>query len=590
MIATVDINPRDPNGSILVTSPPRLGPLVKEVPGARLIPKTDTWKLPKTLNAVVQLYGQLGPDHLEFSDEVQDWIDQQKDVEAMNDDARGAAMDPSYWAEYTGPETYLKPYQMLAVWWLRTVGSAVLADDPGTGKTEMAAAWVTEWPLLVAVPNAVKRHWKRRLDAIHPDMVHVILHGTATQRRKQLAEYEEAAERRGALIVSYHQLAIHSRLAPYGSLTLSAEEKRDKELQGVGFKSLVADEAHRAFNPKTKWTRALWHLAENVEHRLVMTGTPAENSPLDMWSLLHAAAPEEWPARSKFQTYYCHTTYDYWGGVERIVLRDDRREEFHRLMATRLLRRTKDVVLPFLPAKQRIPREVELPPKLRKQYNELKKEMISGDITVYDPVVLHARLSQAASALLETTGNQYEIERKDGTIDIVDEVVMTEPSPKVDDLMELLADLPAGTPAGIFARSRQLLDLAATRLEREGFGIVKLVGGQKQVEMDYAIDAFNEGRAQFILVSLGAAAEGVSFTRGSDIVFLDESGSRRENIQAEDRFHGIGRGDQESDHLRIHTIRALDTIEERRRENLDEKDELVADLFDTEKAIAEELT
>lgn len=593
MKAYVDIS--DEGDRLLVVCPPRLGPLVKEIPGSRLIPRTDTWRLPLTLNAVVQLYGQLGPEHLEFSDAAQAWVAQKKTDETARSQVRADALDPAMWEAadtwtWDQRTAYLRGYQKTAVKWLHYVGSGVLADDPGTGKTEMALGWVRAWPLLVIVPNAVKGHWKRRLDAVYPERTHVVLHGSAPQRRKQLKEYEAAGDDRGALIASYHQLPIHSRLAAYGSVRLTDAERTDKEFQTVGFQSIVADEAHRAFNPKAKWTRALWYLVAAAPHHLIMTGTPAEESPLDLWSLLHAADPEGWPTRSKFQDYYCHTTYDYWGGVERIVLRDDRREEFHRLVSSVLLRRTKDLVLPYLPKKQRLTWEVELPPKLRKQYDELRKEMVSGDISVYDPVVLHARLSQAASATLELTGEQYEVERKDGTVDVVDAVAMVEPSPKVDALLEFIGDQPVGTPVGVFARSRQLLELAYRRLDTEGFSVVKLVGGQQQAEVDWAIEQFNTGQAQFILVSLGASAEGVSFTRGSDVVFLDESGSRRENLQAEDRFHGIGRGDQESDHLRITVIRALNTVEERRRQNLDEKDEMVEDLFDTKAALDEELS
>lgn len=579
MIATADLGP----DRIIVHCPARMAELVKEIPGARFQPRTeDEWRIPRTLNAAVQLVGQLGFAHLELSPELREQVAAWKAAEGAANALREDALTPSRWSPARG----LYGYQVPAVDWAREADSGILGDDPGTGKTAMASAWIDPCgPTLIVCPKAVQHQWAKQLRVFRPEFPDAtVLDGSALQRRKGLASF--APEHAGAvLIVSYDQLPLHSRLAPYGAIKLPPEHKAEKELNAIPWHNVIADEAHRMFNPKTRWTRAGWWLGQHAARRLALTGTPSENSPLDFWALLHFVAPEEWPSRSKAQSYYMTSTPGFFGGVEVTGLRWDRRDEWDRLTARRFLRRSKALVLPELPAKVYEERRVALPPKIRKVYEELRNESIldldHGLDIARNSGVLYARLSQAAAATLESVGTeQKEYTRADGGKELreVPIVRLCEPSPKVDAAIDALSDL-GNEPVMISARSRQLLNLLAARLEKVGTPFAAIFGGMRADEIEHAKEQFNDGHVNILLLSVSSAAEGMSLTRGSTIIRLDRSPKRRDNEQAIDRMHGTGRGDHTAKHLLIIDLVSENTVEQKQLESLADKDAGFEELF-----------
>lgn len=575
---------------IEVRCPARMKQLIAEIPGSRFVARSDDlWRLPRTMNAAVQLVGQLGFAHLEMSTALKDQAGWWKFQEATHAQDRAAALDPSRWADQDG----LYGYQAAALQWLRDVGSAVLGDDAGTGKTAMASHWVRDsGPLLVICPKAVQRNWVKELAKFRPDIgTAVLLDGTATKRRKIL----DAHNGEVPLVVSYDQLPLHSRLAPYGAVKLTEDQKAEKELNAIPFAQIIADEAHRLFNQKTRWTMAYNWLRSRAERALLLTGTPSENSPLEFWSLLHAAAPDEWPSQSKARDYYMQSSPGFWGGIQVTGLRTDRRDEWDRLVARRFLRRPKSLVLPFLPPKVYETRTYALPPKLRKQYDEAKRDailMLDFPEMLKNSALLHTRLVQAASATLESVGTELRTYvRADGGEEEreVPIVRMVEPSPKVDAAMDALSDL-QGAPVMISAASRQLLNLMSERLTKKDIRHAMIAGGMRPDEIEHAKDQYNSGEVDILLLSVSSAAEGLSLTRGSTIIRLDRAQKRLQNSQATDRLHGTGRGDHDAQHLLIIDLVAEDTAEERVLENLANKDQGFEDLFQDEAAIRKALS
>lgn len=571
------------SGHIEVTVPYRASDLIKQLPGARWDAKRHVWRMPLTVNACVQLRGAMG-EALTVGPELTAWSHGEWARRESVILLRVRAQDPANDAPGTAG---LRPYQRTAVAFLREAESAVLGDEQGTGKSVMLADLaqrLDKWPVLVVCPRGVQYTWLDAANRWAPGRHHVVLEGSATQRRKTLEAFAQD-EQRGVLIATYTQLPMHSRLAPYGSVRLAPAEKEPKELNTLGFRVVIADEAHRAVHAKTKWTRALWAVGDVAEHRYAATGTVTLNDVGDFWALLRFVAPAEWPSYSKFLDQYCRVSLNYWGGHEIVGLNPAKADEFHELVSTRFLRRSKALVLPFLPQKQRVTRTVDLPPKLRTAYRQMEKGMVSElsghTIEAFDPLTKWLRMSQFASGAMEGTGEFEEwTDRETGEVFMREVYRMVEPSPKLDELEEILSDY-AGQPLAVFAASRQLLDLAAARLDKRGVTYAKVVGGMHPYAIHEAKTDFNAGRVSVLLVSLGAGAEGLSLTGDLVEVFLDRSWSEAVNAQAEDRGHGIGRGDQDAEHLTIIDIVARDTVEERRLEALkgkaDQREEINRD-------------
>jgi SNF2 family DNA or RNA helicase len=148
------------------------------------------------------------------------------------------------------------------------------------------------------------------------------------------------------------------------------------------------------------------------------------------------------------------------------------------------------------------------------------------------------------------------------------DVRLSEPSPKLDTMMEIIEDM-GGRPIVIAAQSRQLIELAAARLEAKKIEHRLVTGRVTGPERDRAIDDFQAGRAQVMLLTVAAGGVGITLTAADTIVFLQRSWRMIDNRQAEDRVHRIGSGRHES--IVIIDMITKNTIEEEQIPKLQEK-------------------
>jgi SNF2 family DNA or RNA helicase len=520
--------------------------LVKMVPGTTWDRDSRMWSLPLSWANCLVLRGVFGSD-LEIGPVLEDWAWAELNERIQPAlAARSLAMDPDS-PGVVGYEGPLYGYQQHGVEFLVAAESAILADEMGAGKTVQTIMALSRFmaledrPVLIVCPNSVKSVWASEFAKWYPEADVCVVHGSAARRRKLLDEDHDV------FIVNYEALRSHSRLAPYGSIRLSEKEKEPGQLNRP-WVAVVADEAHRAKDPKAKQTRALWACAAEAEHRYALTGTPVANNPGDFWSLLRFVSPSEWPSRTKFVDRFCLTAWNAFGGVDIIGLNPHTRDEFFQVADPRFLRRTKAMVLPHLPPKVRITRTVDLAPKQKKVYRALRDDMVaqldSGVVSAFDSLTLLGRLSQAASAYLE--------------VDDEGGVSLTDPSSKLDALEDILEE--TDDPVVVFAASKKLVNLASARLEKREVAHAVITGDVLPEDRARAVDAFQAGRLKAIILTLGAGAEGLTLTAAPTLVFLQRSWSLVESRQAEDRIHRPGAEKWES--VTIIDIVAADTVEE----------------------------
>ena len=485
--------------------------------------KDGRWTIPVNWLAVKQLRALLPSAKIDESLITWCWQEYQDRI-LPTLAQRADALDPYYEETEGGP---LYPYQKTGSRFLSFAGGAILADDMGTGKTATAIAAVeirNAYPCLVVCPNSAKWNWQREWQKWgHGSSVQVIS-GTATQRRKQIASSADV------YVINYESLRTHTKLAGYGSLRLSDTDKLHKELNDIQWKAVLADEAHRTVDPNAKQTRALWGVSQDASLRIAITGTPMVNTPDDLWSLLHFVAPDEWPGKTKYIDRYCIQGYSPFGGLVIAGLNPHNQQEFYDLLEPRFIRRTKAMVLPWLPPKVYERRDVEMLPKQRKAYDEfdnLSYANLDGGISLaIDPLTELIRKVQLASASAELVNG---------------ELRLCAPSNKVEELINLLNDMESSEPLVVFALRRQLLVLAAERLDKEGISYVTVWGNQSSWERQTAIDRFQGGgEVRVILCTLGAGSEAITLTAASTVCFLQRSWSMVTNRQAEDRVHRPG--------------------------------------------------
>lgn len=517
--------------------------LIRQVSGSKYDRKREVWEVPVSWANCLCLRGVFG-ERLEIGPELEIWANEERLYRVDPAlEKRLIAMDVTQDAP-GDPRAY--PYQRTCVDFLRASGSAVLADDMGLGKTvELILATEAEnaYPALIIAPNTVKRSWANHYAEWFPDRKVVVVTGGAVARRKLL---EQEAD---VYIINWEALRLHSRLAPYGNINLTDAEKTPKELNRP-WATVIADEAHKTKDPKSKMTRALWQIGKTATHRFAATGTPVAQNPGDFWSLMHFVSPLEWPSRSKYIDRYCLTAWNGFGGLDIIGVHPHVKDEFFRVVDPRFLRRTKEQVLSWLPKKVPMLREIELPAKQQKAYKELAEGMATqvegGTLMAFNPLTLHGRLSQAASATL--------------SLDAGGQVVLSEPSAKLDDLDLLREELGEKEPLVVFAESRKLLELYAERLRKKHVTYGMVTGAVSEIDRDLTIDAFQAGRLQVILVTYGAGAEGITLTRARALVRLQRTYNMVLDKQAEDRINRPGAEIHESQLIIDIVVR--DTVEE----------------------------
>lgn len=421
----------------------------------------------------------------------------------------------------------------------------------GVGKSCQAAtaAWIAGGAVLVVAPNSMKHRWAREFELWAPGYRTFVLEGSAAQKRKTLDAAAEAWNQGLPVMVStnWESLRTLSRLAPYGSTKRTEKEQEAGPLNSlISWNVVIADEAHRAKDPKSKQTRALWAVAQGARYRWALTGTPTLNTPGDLWAIGRFYDPDTYgDSRHKWHNRFVDYIETQWGPKD-IGLRKDRRPEFNAWFDMNFIRRTKDEVLDLPPITYQT-RELELTPKQRAAYNRMVDEMIvaveGGVLMATDPLALLTRLSQIASAT--------------PVVDELDVVGLGLPSNKVAALLEILEE--GDGQLAVFAQSRKLIELAEGELLRKGIDTVSITGRVQAAQRDMNVSTFQGGGARVALCTLGAGSEGINLYAADTAVFLQRSYAYGMNQQAESRIHRNG---QEADKVTIIDLVSKDTLDE----------------------------
>jgi len=295
-----------------------------------------------------------------------------------------------------------------------------------------------------------------------------------------------------------------------------------------------------------------------VPFKLAITGTPMENSLLDIWSLFRVVSPGLLPPRLAFTERYLKPM----AAAERPDLLTRLRQRVRPL----LLRRTKESVAAELPAKQEQTLRVELAPRHRKLYDlflQRERQKLLGLVDDLDRnrFIVFRSLTLLRMMALDAS--------------LVDEQYADVPSAKIEVLLEELADVMAGGHrALVFSQFTSLLRRVAERLDERGIEYDYLDGStRRRAEV---IDHFRQGDAPVFLISLKAGGFGLNLTEADYVFLLDPWWNPAAEAQAVDRTHRIG---QDST-VMVYRMVADDTVEDKVMALKDKKAQLFDALMD----------
>ena len=575
---------------IVINAEWRLKEICRSLPGSKWSAESQVWTIPLSWTGCLSLRSTF-KEQLEIGPGLSEW--------AVNE--RTSRIDPSNLLRdienhEVAPDGYnsdLFPHQRAGVEFLTTARRALLADEPGLGKTAQAIRSLKKlhddgeqvFPAMIVCPNTLKSNWEREFEKWWPGTNVIVIKGSAVQKRKQFDIAMESGD--CVVIVNWESLRSHSKLLSYGGIALARCvdcgghdaritanrcEVHVRELNKIDFKAVVADEIHRSKDPKSKQTRALWAATGNADVRYAMTGTPIANDVVDLWPILHWLDPNEWPSKTKWIDRYVNTMMNAFGGMMVLGLKPEKETEFYSGINPRMRRMLKARVLPWLPEVINDRRDVEMGAKQLKAYKQMLENMIvmlekdgstdsSGDIIVApNPLTQAIRLMQFANAYAEIQIQENGEEK----------VILSDPSCKVDALMDDIKNKDFGDDSvAVCAVSRQLIDLLSARMTKEGIAHGLITGAQSGDERQKAIDDFQAGRIKWILFTAQAGGVGVTLTTARRLVMLQRPWSLVDYKQALDRVHRIG--SEIHDSILITDYVTEGTIEERVIEALDTK-------------------
>jgi len=590
--------------------------LLTSIPGAHYSSKTFSWSLPLTYPGFLALHTTFNHE-LKVGERLKAWADEiYREKIGPSLALRDVVQAPGY------PDLY--PHQNAGVRFLTTAERALLCDGLGSGKTRTTFASVRRlyemgknpFPVLVVAPNSTKISWKREIEEVWPGLKVTVVNGTATQRRKQLEEFsgknpcpihnvtqtestiledtatsQSVAQKktsRGSkelkctcgghvVVVNWEAVAGHSRLAKYGNIALKrcvecggADEKVTpakcqvhlKELNHINFQTVIADEAHRMKDGASQQARALKAATGDAPYRFALTGTPVANTPDDLWSILNWMYPEAFPSKTKFIDRYLDVSLNAYGAINVLGIKSHMEPEFFGFLDPILRRMPKEVILPFLPPVVYERRDVEMAPKQKKAYEQMRDKMVAelddGDLLITtSPLTKMTRLLQFAAAYAEM--EEVEVTHEDGTKSTELKAVLSEPSSKLDAFMDDIEGF-GDESVVVFSASKQLINMLGKRMDKAGIRYGRITGDEDSIERQIHMDNFQNGKVQFILCTTGAGGTGITLTKASTAVYLSRPWSNIDSEQSEGRIHRLG--SEQHDHITYIDYVTTGTVEE----------------------------
>ena len=461
----------------------------------------------------------------------------------------------------TAPTTLraeLRPYQLEGFRWLNFLWThqlgGILADDMGLGKTLQALALICQVkathpqapPFLVVAPTSVVSNWAGEAARFAPGLTTVCLNESTAKRGRPISEVMAGAD----LVVT-----------SYALLRIELDQLVEGQWSGV-----ILDEAQFVKNHRAKTYQCARRMS--APFKLAVTGTPLENSLMDLWALLSITAPGLFPNADKFAEYYRRP-------IERD--RDEARlRQLRRRIRPFLLRRTKDSVAAELPPKQEQVVEVELHPRHQRLYQthlQRERQKVLGLIddlernrfTVLRSLTLLRRLSLDAALL--------------------DEANAGVPAAKVEVLLADLAEIVReGHQALVFSQFTTFLSRIRDRLTEAGVAYAYLDGRTRN--RDQVVQRFRTGEASVFLISLKAGGFGLNLSEAGYCFVLDPWWNPATEAQAVDRAHRIG----QSKSVMVYRLVAKGTIEEKVMALKAAKQELFGSVFDDDALSSAALT
>jgi SNF2 family DNA or RNA helicase len=453
----------------------------------------------------------------------------------------------------SGLHASLRSYQLEGFRWLcflqKNGFGGCLADDMGLGKTLQAIAvllrskelgQVTDTEKLtslIVVPASLLHNWFRECQRFAPGLK-VLMH-VGNQRNRELTNF------------SYYDLVIS---------TYHTVRQDSLQLSTFNFHYIILDESQMIKNPSSKLYNAI--LSLQAINRVVLTGTPIENSLTDLWSQINFVNPGLLGTLGFFKRSFVHP-------IEKKG-DEERENKLKELINPFILRRTKLEVARELPPVYEQTRYVNMTESQHRLYEEEKSRVRNALLENIEEIGLERSsimVLQALTRLRQIANHPDLLEDYQGE----DSGKFTEVYRDIESVVS------EGHKVLVFSSFVKHLDLFKSRLEQDGTGYAYLTGSRSQGQRKEAVHNFQTNKeCPLFLISLKAGGVGLNLTAADYVFILDPWWNPAAEMQALNRAHRIG----QENSVFVYRFISNDSIEEKIL-SLQERKQELADTFVT---------
>jgi len=530
------------------------------------------------------------------------------------------------------------PDQVVAIDKLRKVKSRLVGDSMGVGKTVTGIGLdlamreddpsVADLPTLIVSEKIGIDVWVYHLRAMGIPEEDIVAIDPADRAEFMAAlEHEKNYQAgrtekppRGVYYVMHYDIIMKPTMN-----VLWERRTRTGKKHHIQWAHVIADEVHLIKNRKALKTLALKKI--NAFYKTGLSGTPADDKPWDIWSILHWLYPRKyrsyWTFYEKHVQWVAASEYDDWldweaaGGdydsfraeQTRLLLEEEKKQfektgkrvkarpsgfrqaigvqnipEFHRNIGPFYIRRTLLQINPDMPPKIHVepPIIVPMTPRQRKEYERMRDKSIAllgGDddsafqLLAPATIAVWTRLQQMALATLIPEWDDSYLDAGEDDADEFDmpKIVLAKPSPKLDAVMNLVTTH-EDEPFVVFSQFRGMVDLVEEECQRLKISCVKIHGGVTSKDIrTQRVEQFQDGRARVFVGTIGAAGKTITLTRSHHAIFTDRSWNPSKNAQAEDRLWRR----MQKNAVRVWQIQSADSIDQVRFEKIRKKAEMI---------------
>ncbi|NLR94512.1 DEAD/DEAH box helicase [Flammeovirga agarivorans] len=460
--------------------------------------------------------------------------------------------------EYKVPRSFkgkLRPYQKAGYNWMRFLSEynfgGCLADDMGLGKTVQTLS-ILEYERvsengtsLLIMPTSLVYNWEMEAKKFTPKMK--ILNYTGTNRSKDPEQFGK------------YDIVITS----YGTARIDAEI-----LSQYYFNYTILDEAQTIKNPSSIVTKAVNQLKSRK--RLLLSGTPIENTTMDLWSQMNFANTGLLGSQNFFKKEFLNP-------IER--KKDEKKyAKLYRLIKPFIMRRHKSQVASELPEKVEKVMYIDMTPEQKKKYEEVKSSYrndILEHIETTGVTGSQFMLLKGLTELRQLANHPKLIEESYG-----------HSAGKFDEVIRSLSNaISEGHKILVFSQFVKHLSIFRKELDKQGMKYAYLDGATKDRKKEVN-DFQNNSDIQIFLISLKAGGLGLNLTAADYVFILDPWWNPAIEAQAVDRAHRIGQENQ----VFVYKFITRGTVEEKILALQQSKRELADTLITTEESFMKKLS